>query len=410
MSKRSNRVLAIGQSGGPTPVINASLAGALSEYRRQDAFTRIFGLVHGIEGAIRENFLDLSRESPATIERLRYTPASILGSCRYKLEATDYERILAVFRAHEIHDFIYIGGNDSMDTCHRIADLARLSGYELRVVGVPKTIDNDLVSTDHTPGFGSAARFVALATRDAGRDLESMATFDDVIIMETMGRNAGWLTAASVLGKSCNEEAPHLVFVPEKTFDENCFLENVLRVHAELGRVFVVVCEGVRDSEGHPVGHSIMDTNRQDAFGHRLVALSGGVASYLSALVVKELGLQSRFLRPGLIGRVFSACASDTDRQEAYLAGEAAVGRLLRDEADCMICLVRPEGEAYRCEIGSVPLLEVANREKLLPLEYINEKGNMILDGYKDYAQPLIGGALPILARLSAKGVGQRLG
>lgn len=401
--------LVVGQSGGPTAVINASLAGILQESSQHAQLSGIYGLVHGIEGALNEELINLSQESQETVRRLAYTPASILGSCRHKLSDADYERILAVFRAHNVRYFVYIGGNDSMDTCLRISALAASTGYELHVMGVPKTIDNDLVLTDHTPGYGSAAKFVALAARDAGRDLESMAQFDDVTILETMGRNAGWLTAASVLGKEEENEAPHLVYVPEIPFDEACFLEDVARVHSRLGRVFVAACEGLRDASGQFIGQRILESGNTDAFGHTLVALTAGVASYLTDLVREELQLQARFLRPALIGRVMSACVSETDRREALEVGRQAVAHLAAGQSDFMVTLERHSEQPYSFGTGLAPLSEVANKEKLLPRDFLNEEGNMISQAFKDYALLLIDGPLPPLARLSGVRVPKKL-
>jgi 6-phosphofructokinase 1 len=401
--------LVVAQSGGPTAVINASLAGVIRAAQKLSQVESIYGLLHGIEGALKEEMIDLSLESEDTIDRLIKTPASALGSCRHKLSNNDYEIIIRIFQAHNVRHFVYIGGNDSMDTCSRISDLAASAGYEIQVMGVPKTIDNDLAFTDHTPGFGSAARFYALAARDTGRDLESMGTFDDVSILETMGRNAGWLTAATVLGKQTEEEAPHLVYVPELPFDEMAFLNDVTNVHKRLGRVFVAVCEGVKDSSGNYVGQHSLGDSARDAFGHTLPTLTAGVASYLSNLVVTRLGLQSRFLRPVLIGRTFSACVSATDRQEALLVGEQAVVHLTEGQTGFMVTLERLADNPYRVGTGLTPLAQVANAEKLLPRDYCNQSGNNISDEFLQYAMPLIDGPLQPLARLTGKRISKKL-
>jgi 6-phosphofructokinase 1 len=408
MPKELRGALVVGQSGGPTPVINASLAGAIGEAQQHDCFAGIYGLVHGIEGALKEQLVDLSRETPQNLDLLSRTPASALGSCRYKLSTADYERILDVFRAHNVRYFAYIGGNDSMDTCHRIWALADSQGYEMQVIGVPKTIDNDLAYTDHSPGFGSAARFLALATRDTGRDLEAMATFDDVILLETMGRNAGWLAAASVLGKTSEDEAPHLVYVPEVAFDEERFVQDVAGCHGRLGRVFVVVSEGIRDSEGQFIGQQAQHSSGSDAFGHAIHSLSTGVAAYLSSLLCERLDLQSRFLRPGLIGRALSACVSETDRLEALAVGRHAVGHLAAAEGGHMVTLERLSDEPYRWTTGLAPLAKVANAEHLLPRDYVNAEGNMIDQSFWTYALPLIDGPLSPLARLQGQRVASR--
>lgn len=408
MSKPLRGVLVVGQSGGPTPVINASLAGVIGAAQQRDCFTATYGLVHGIEGALKEALLDLGRDTAVDLDLLARTPASALGSCRHKLSEDDYARILEVFRAHDVRHFVYIGGNDSMDTCHRISELATTSGYEMQVMGVPKTIDNDLACTDHCPGYGSAARFLALATRDTGRDLEAMATFDDVTILEAMGRNSGWLTAASVLGKETEDEAPHLVYVPEVAFDEERFLDDVTCVHGRLGRVFVVVSEGIRDANGQFIGQQKVGDG-SDAFGHVVHSLTTGVAAYLTDLVRDTLGLQARFLRPGLIGRAMSSCVAETDRREALHVGEEAVAQLAAGRSGYMVTLERVSNDPYDCEAGLAPLADVANAEKLLPREFVNEAGNMIAPAFWDYALPLIDGPLPPLARLQGARVLQRV-
>jgi 6-phosphofructokinase 1 len=400
--------LVVGQSGGPTPVINASLAGVIREAEKHPGITGIYGLVHGIEGALGEELMDLGQESAETVGLLAKTPASALGSCRHKLSDDEYGRILEVFRAHDVRHFVYIGGNDSMDTCHRISELAAQTGYEMQVMGVPKTVDNDLAMTDHCPGYGSAGRFNALVTRDTGRDLEAMATFDDVTVLESMGRNAGWLTAASALGKTDADEAPHLVYVPEIPFDEYTFLRDVADVHKRLGRVFVVVSEGIRYAAGGFVGQHRMKDGSSDAFGHVLVTLTTGVAAYLSDLVREKLELQSRFLRPVLIGRAMTACVSEVDRAEALAAGREAVVKLAAGESGYMVTLDRVSGEPYRCETGVTPLASVANAEHLLPREYMNEGGNMVTEAFTKYAMPLVDGPLPPLARLKGARVPKR--
>lgn len=391
--------LLIGQSGGPTPVINASLAGVILSAKDHREIDGIYGMVHGIEGTLKDELIDLNQESKKTIEDLTYTPASALGSCRHKIKDTEYERILEVCKAHNIRHFVYIGGNDSMDTCQRISDLAMSSGYEMQVIGVPKTIDNDLAVTDHCPGYGSAARFMALAARDTGLDLESMATFEDVVLLEAMGRNAGWLAAASTLAKSSEDESPHLVYVPELAFDENAFLDAVTNVHDRLKRVFIVVCEGTRDASGEFVGsHQMKETT--DAFGHTLNTFTIGVAAYLAEFVRERLHLRARFLRPVLIGRTMSACVSDVDRQEAYQVGQEAVRRLADNQTGLMITLNRISTSPYLCEPGAVSLECVANAEKLMPREYIDESGVLPNEKFKQYALPLIGEAWQPIARL----------
>lgn len=400
--------LLVGQSGGPTPVINASLAGIILASQGISNIEAVYGMAHGIEGALKDKLIDLNQETQQTIENLLVTPASALGSCRHKIKDSEYERILEVCQFHNIRHFVYIGGNDSMDTCLHISTLAQSTGYEMQVIGVPKTIDNDLVVTDHCPGYGSAARFIALATRDAGLDLEAMSTFEDVSILEAMGRNAGWLAAASSLAKKSEADAPHLVFIPEQTFDENSFLDAVSNIHKRLNRVFVVACEGIRDANGDFVGAHQM-TETKDAFGHTLNTFTTGVAAFLSELVNKNLGLRARFLRPVIIGRVMSACISEVDRQEAFQVGQEAIRQLASNQTGLMITLNRVSSSPYVCVPGVAPLEQVANAEKLLPQDFFDKDLNLPNEQFISYARPLVGEAWQPVARLAKKRVHPQL-
>jgi 6-phosphofructokinase 1 len=400
-------VLVVAQSGGPTPVINASLVGIIREAKNHNCFTGVYGLEHGIEGALKEEMIDLSAMQASTendelLDKLERTPASALGSSRYKLKDADYARISEVFHAHDVRYFVYIGGNGSMFVCDKLAT----ENPELRVMGVPKTIDNDLAGTDHTPGYGSAARFLALAVRDTGRDLESMTTFDDVFILEAMGRDSGWLAAATALLKETDNDAPHLVYVPENPFDENRFLDDVKRVHAHLQQVFVVVGEGIRDEHGHFIGQQQAAT---DTMGRVVYSLLSGAGQYLVNLLREKLGYQARVLRPGVIGRAFSACVSEIDRREALLAGVEAVKLLTIGKSGCMVSLKRIFDKPYSCTIETVPLSEAAGKEKHIPREFVNAEGNMVTQSFHRYALPLIGELPSPLARLSDVRVSKRL-
>jgi 6-phosphofructokinase 1 len=400
MTKRLKGALLVGQSGGPTAVINCSLVGVIQEAAKHEEIDNIYGMVHGIEGALKENLTDLKKERPETIQGLLNVPASALGSCRHKVTPKDFERIMQIFETHNVRYFTYIGGNDSMDTADRIAALAAKDGYELRVMGIPKTIDNDLAHTDHSPGYGSAARFLAMAAMDVGRDLEAMKTFDNVIIMETLGRHAGWLPAAAALAKKRHEDAPHLVYVPERAFDENEFLEDVKAIYKEIGRVFVVVPAFLRDAKGDIIGADNSKLQK-DAFGHTLMSQSSSTpAGYLRELVAQKLNLKARLMLPGLIGRDASTCVSRADQDEAYLMGKQAVMHAVQGDSVYMVTLMRETGPTYRCTTGLVPLAEVANAEKLLPKEFVNERGNGITEAFREYAMPLLGDPLPEYARL----------
>ena len=396
--------LLVGQSGGPTPVINASLAGVILTSHAHQEIEAVYGMVHGIEGALKDELIDLNQETQQDIQNLLYTPASALGSCRHKIKDSEYERILQVCQVHNIRHFVYIGGNDSMDTCLHISALAQSAGYEMQVMGVPKTIDNDLATTDHSPGYGSAARFIALATRDAGLDLEAMSTFEDVSILEVMGRNAGWLAAASCLAKNSEEDAPHLVYIPETAFDEQAFLDSISKIHQRLKRAFVVVCEGVRYANGEFVGSKKMKETK-DAFGHTLNTFTTGVAAYLAELVGRSLGLRARFLRPVIIGRVLSACTSNVDRQEAYQVGQEAIRLLAKNQSGLMVTLDRVSNTPYVCVPGVTPLEQVANTEKLLPQDFFDQALQMPNEKFKAYAHPLTGEAWQPAVRLKKKRV-----
>lgn len=383
--------LLVGQSGGPTPVINASLAGVIFEAQKNNQIKKIYGMEQGIEGLLAGNLKEIAL-SENEIEKLKVTPASALGSCRYKVKNEDYAKILEILKNNDIRYFFYIGGNDSMDTCNKIAQLAENEGYEMYTMGIPKTIDNDLPITDHCPGFGSAARFAAVSTISAGRDLEAMKTFDDVAIIEIMGRHAGWLTAASALLKNDIKDAPHLVYLPERTFRIESFLQDIKKVHQELGYVFVSICEGIRDENNEFIGTGNIE---KDSFGHVPVALSDGPAAYLAKVVKQELGLKVRYNRCGTVQRSFAECTSNVDREEAFIAGRKAVELALKGDAGKMITIKRDEGEPYKSSFGVAPLESVANVEKLMPDEFINSEGNHITDAFKEYALPLIGSPLP---------------
>jgi 6-phosphofructokinase len=398
MAVEMKGVLAIAQSGGPTAVINASLAAIIAEAQQHSCFSGVYGLVHGIEGALQEQFIDLTKIDKQMLQNLAHTPASALGSSRYRVCDEDYEQLINIFRTHNIHYFAQIGGNGSMFVAHKLAQTVKAMGYELHVIGVPKTMDNDLVGTDHCPGYGSAARFVAMATRDVGRDLEAMATYEDVIIMETAGRDAGWITAASAILKEHEDDAPHLIYVPEIAFDETQFLEDIRRVHSRLGRVFVVIGEGIRTAKGEFIAAKGAQT---DSLGRVVYSLSPGAGMALADLIRQHLGLQARVLRPGLIGRALTSCISEIDRQAAALVGTAAVKHLANGLPSYMVTL---EGSSA----GRITLADVSGQLKLLPRQYMNAAGNMVTAAFTDYAKPLIGDIQP-LVRLQGVPVTKRL-
>lgn len=381
--------LVVGQSGGPTAVINRSLAGVIEEAAKCEKVDRVLGLVHGIEGALNEELIDLKRQARNTLDGLLSTPASALGSCRHKVTPEDYERILRVFRAHDVRHFLYIGGNDSMDTAHQIEKLARLEGYALQVAGIPKTIDNDLPHTDHCPGYGSVARYVAQTTMDISTDLRSMRTFMQVYVLEVMGRDAGWIAASAELASRPGAEIPLVICVPEVPFRADDFLARVREVHRQHGYVVVVASESLRAADGEH-SSSMATGGTVDAFGHRVLS---GVGDQLAVLIRSELGLSCRSERPGTIQRSAMTNASPVDQQEAQEVGRAAVRLVVDGRSGFMVTLERVPGPVYRCTTGTAPLEEVANRERLLPAEWLDGFG--VTPAFRRYAEPLIGPPLP---------------
>ncbi len=385
----------IGQSGGATAVINASLVGAVEAAMQETRIGDIYGMRYGIEGFLQEDILDL-RQQPIDIwQRLLHTPSAALGSCRYKLQEDDPARVISLFRKYNIRYLVYIGGNDSADTAHRLAQFAQQSGYDLQAISVPKTIDNDLPFTDHCPGYGSAARFIAMATMDSTLNTIAIPTHYPVKVIETMGRNAGWLAAASALGKRDEIDPPHIILMPEQPVHEDRYLAQVEEVYRRLGYVIVVVSEAARDEQGQPLGSS--GQVGTDAFSHPLLS---GAAQYLVELVKKHLRLRARFDKPGDLQRMASHSISTTDRDEAYLVGQQAIHALMHGESDKMVTLVRHDEPTYHCTTDLVELAEIANVQQLMPADYLDESKTMVTQAFYDYALPLIGEPLPQHATL----------
>ena len=390
------RNLLVAQSGGPTAVINNSLVGVIDESRRHNAIQTVIGAERGIKGVLEEALLDLSREAPHTLQFLRQTPSAALGTSRHKLRGDDLERIVATFEKCDVGYFCYIGGNDSMDTANRIGQLAHEHGYDLRVMGIPKTVDNDLVETDHCPGYGSAARFVASTLRDAGLDTEAGAASTPVKIIEIMGRHAGWLTAATALAREGRPDAaPQLIYVPERPVTVESIIADVERVVRRLGYAVVAVSEGIHDPEGNFLSAS---SEKVDAFGHRQL---GGVSAYLADKITEATGLKARFEKPDTMQRACTALISPVDAEEAYEVGRAAVLAMLEGHTAQMVTLVREPGPVYRVHTGLVPLERVANRERHLPEEFMAPPEEGVTEGFLAYARPLIGPPLPVHSRLA---------
>ncbi len=412
MSRIKGKAL-VAQSGGPTAVINASAAGVIEAcLANESVFTAVYGAHNGVLGVLHEELFDLGREDPYQIGLLRKSPSAALGSCRYKLKdlqtnRADYERILEVYRAHDVRYFFYIGGNDSMDTADKLVALAAETGYEMIVVGVPKTIDNDLAFTDHCPGYGSVAKYTAVTAMEAGRDTESLYTHDTTTVMEAMGRNAGWIAASAGLARRSPEDAPHLISVPELPFSVERFVADVKACLAEFKRCFILAGEGIRDAEGHYIAETGGDFATDD-FGHRQL---GGAGQALRLIVENKMGVKCRYNNAGTSQRNARHFASATDVAEAYLAGEAAVQAAMEGITGKMVSLVRQGDDGkYRCTTGLVDLADVANAVKLLPREFVNEAGNGVTQAFLDYARPLVAGnaelemgpdGLPVYARLA---------
>ena len=387
--------LVIGQSGGATAVINASLVGAIRGALAQPGkVDGIFGARYGIRGVLEKQVLDLGQLDGASLAALLRTPSAALGSCRYRLQEGEAEQAVANLASLGAGYFLYIGGNDSADTAHQMALAAAAAGIDLRIICVPKTIDNDLPETDHCPGYGSAARFLALAVQDSALCTEAIPTHYPVKIIEVMGRDAGWLAAAAALGKETDEDPPHLIYLPEYPLDPDAFLSDVESVYRSLGQVVVVVAETVRDVAGAPLG--ALQQQGEDAFGHRLL---GGAAPYLVSLVRSRLGLRARYDKPGDLQRMSSACVSRTDREEAEMVGRVAVDAALAGETDKMITLGR-DRDGQGATTGLAALALIANQHRPLPPSFVSSGGRGITQAFRDYALPLLGDPLPRPVRL----------
>jgi len=387
--------LIIGQSGGATAVINASLVGAFEAARQETRIHDIYGMWYGIQGLLQEDFVDLRRQPVHLWPELMRTPSAALGSCRYKLQEEDPARAIEIFRRYDIHAMLYIGGNDSADTVHRIAQAAQAQNYDLQAISIPKTIDNDLPLTDHCPGYGSAARFIALATMDSTMNTLSMPWHYPVKIIETMGRDSGWLTAAAALGKRDESDAPHILLLPEQPFNSERYLVQVEETYRRFGYAVVVAAETVRDERGQPLGAA--GQVGTDAFQHPLLS---GTAQYLVELVKKHLKLRARFDKPGDLQRMASFCVSHVDRAEAYQVGQAGTHAALAGETDKMVVLQRQDEPRYHCTTGLATLSEIANAQRSLPESFLGQGKTMITPAFLDYALPLIGEPLPAYPRL----------
>ena len=381
----------LGQSGGPTSVINASAAGVFITALQNENITGVYGAVHGIKGVLNEDFYDMSKEDMKELELLKNTPSSSIGSVRYKLadpkvDDTDYKRLLEVFKKYNIRYFFYNGGNDSMDTAMKINDFMNESGYEMRVMGVPKTIDNDLNITDHSPGYASAAKYVATTFMELFHD-STVYDIPQVTIVEVMGRHAGWLTAASQLAKE-KGQGPDLIFLPEVPFDIDFFNKRVKEVLEEKGKVLVAVSEGVQTAEGKFIPE-ILGTVKRDSFGH---AQLGGTAHILAEEVEKNTGVKVRPIEFSLMQRSAAHLASKVDVEEAFNAGKLAVEHALAGVTGKMVGFKRVSNNPYKIDYVLIPLTDAANTEQMVPLNWILPNNEGLSKEYVEYALPLIQG------------------
>lgn len=378
------------QSGGVTAVINASACGVIETARAHASrIGKVLAGRNGIIGALEEDLIDTSLEPAAAIAALRHTPAGAFGSCRYKLKGlaenrAEYLRLIEVFKAHDIGYFFYNGGGDSADTCLKVAQLSAELDYPLQAIHIPKTVDNDLAHTDTCPGFGSAAKYVAVSTREAGFDVASMArTSTKVFVLEVMGRHAGWIAAAAGLAHTGPAEAPHLILFPEIALDEARFLARVRDTVTAIGHCVVVVSEGIRNASGE----FIADSGTRDAFGH---AQLGGVAPRIAQLIKERLGYKPHWAVADYLQRAARHIASRTDVEQAYAVGRAAVELALAGQSGCMVSIVRNCDAPYQWSIGHAPLAEIASVERKLPREFITEDGFGITEACHRYLLPLI--------------------
>lgn len=381
MSESPKGAAVVAHSGGPTPVINASLLGIVEESRLHPQITALYGARFGIAGILSEDFIDLYRQPEATLQAVARTPSSALGTSRREVGTPDLERVLSVFRAHDIRYFFYNGGNGSMGTAHQVQSMASAVGYDLQVIGIPKTIDNDLLETDHTPGYASTARFFASAVRDIGADNRALP--GQVEFIEVLGRNVGWLAAATSLARAEPDDAPHLIYFPEQRLPLNKLLSDVERVFRRLNRCVVAVCEGQLDEHGEPFGADTRSGSRG--------SLAMNLAHRLALLVMERLKIRARSEKPGLLGRACTGCISEIDWNEARCCGKAAVSAAARGETGKMVTLLRRSGTEYIAETGLTGLDRVAFFERPFPAEWRNGDGNDVSPQFRDYAAPLVG-------------------
>ena len=412
-----NRNVLYAQSGGVTAVINATAAGVIEAGRKSKKIGKIFAAKNGILGALHEELIDTSFESDREIAKLKHTPGGAFGSCRYKLQDPDnnnseYKRLLDIFVAHNIGHFFYNGGGDSQDTANKIANFTRDMGFPVQCIGIPKTVDNDIPFTDNCPGFGSVAKYIAISTKEAGLDVASMAeTSTKVFILEVMGRHAGWIAAASGLAQEKQTDPPHIILFPEIPFNQKKMISKVKTTVKEKGYCVIVVSEGVQDSKGN----FLADAGTKDAFGHKQL---GGVAPQIASIINSSLGYKYHWAVSDYLQRSARHIASQTDLEQAYSVGQAAIELVLKGQNAVMPIIKRKNTKKYSWEIDKVSLSRVANKEKKMPRSFITKDGFGITGSCKKYLNPLIQGeayppyrnGIPVTANLKNRLLKKKLG
>lgn len=371
--------------GGPTAVINSSLYGAIKEAENHEEIDRVYGALGGTAGFLAEDFVDFTKESAEKIEMLKSTPGTAIGTSRTPLYEKEYKQMVEICIKHNIRYVLFNGGNGTMDACGNLAKTALATGHDIKVMGIPKTIDNDLAVTDHSPGYGSMARYMAVSVSEAAQDIRAMPIH--VSIIEAMGRNVGWITAAAALARKEKGDAPHMILLPEVPFNEDKFLEDVKKLYDELGGVIVVASEGLKDDEGKSIVPPIFKTERATYFGD--------VGAYLAELVIKKLGIKARSEKPGILGRASVTLQSTVDQNEAIKAGREALKAALASHTGKMVSFERVSNEPYAIKTCLVPIEEVMMYEKTMPKEFIDETDYDVTNQFINYCKPLLGDEVP---------------
>lgn len=370
--------------GGPTAVINASLYGAIKEALKHKEVQHIYGAVNGTGGLLKEQLVELDAVNAEELELLLTTPGSAIGTSRDELEQSEYEKMADILKTKNISCVLFNGGNGTMDTCGKLYQACRRKGFDIRVMGIPKTMDNDIAITDHSPGFGSAARYIAQSVREVCADVKGLPIH--VVVVEASGRNAGWITAASALAADNGGPGPDLIYLPERPFDENKYIEDVKQLLTKKSGIVVVASEGLKDQEGKPIVPPIFQVGRSTYFGD--------VSAHLANLVIQKLGYKARGEKPGLLGRASISLQSPIDREEAILAGKLACRAVLEGESGKMVAFRRVSTEPYQMEPFLVDIDQVMMHERTMPDEYINEAGNGVTEAFKEWCRPLAGGEI----------------